>query len=144
MSEDIEIYRLLKKIRREHGYKSIEELNSAIMKLINKAQDKSTIINFVLDTVSQRYSTTRIKLVKSNSRGDMELARRTAYCLLNIEVGLSLAYISKRVFFRSQPSISNGVKYLGECSYRIPCEREFLETYKKLQKELIIFIDNQD
>jgi hypothetical protein len=55
-----------------------------------------------------------------------------------------MGHISKKIFHRDISSVSKGVKYLYDCEgSRIPREKEFSDTYKKLKIELINFINEQ-
>lgn len=144
MDDNKEVSKLLKNIQKGLDLYSVEELNKALTQVLKSSHNKSGEIKYTLDIVCSRFGISKNKLTRSSCRGEVELARRTSYCLLYIDVGLQMGYISNKIFYRDISSISKGVKYLYECEgSRVPIEIEFVKRYKELKIELINFINKQ-
>jgi hypothetical protein len=101
--------------------------------------DKQTSlkIDYALQLVCDSYNISRNGLItKSGKRGEIQDAKRTAYCLLYYNVGLSIRFIAYRVFFCFPNSVAIGLKKLKTADTNIRHEKEFLERYQSLSKIL--------
>jgi|TARA_R110000803_G_scaffold25320_2_gene60490 chromosomal replication initiation ATPase DnaA len=116
---------------------TIKELNEAIISFLNKKSDKTTEINYVLDIVCDEYNISKITLKSNNARGVLQDAKQVCYCLLNLNLGLSLRYISDRIFFNNHNSVAIGVRKLKRADKNHKVDKEFIEKYKKLEKRLL-------
>lgn len=116
---------------------TIQELNEAIITFLNKKSDKSVEINYVIGLVCKEYSISREALKSKNARGVQIEAKQIAYCLLHINLGFSLRYISNRIFFNNHNSIAIGIKRLKNANTKLKIDKEFIDKYKKLETKLV-------
>jgi chromosomal replication initiation ATPase DnaA len=116
---------------------TIAELNDAIIAFLNKKNDKSLEINYVLQIVGNEFKLSRTALLSKRARGMHQEAKQIAYCLLHFNLGLSLRYIANRVFFNNHNSVAIGIKRLKNADPKIKIDKAFLEKYNSLQCQLI-------
>lgn len=135
---------LLENIKEGLKHYTPEELNKAIIEVLNKKSDKAPEIEHVLNSVCKKYNISRRTLIHSKARGDIQQARSLAYCLLHLDLKLSVRHIAHKIFNKFPNSISVGIKYKKNCDPKIKRERIFLENYEQLQIELIKFIQAQN
>lgn len=141
-SKDIEY--LLKNIQKGLKLYSIKELNRAIIEALNKKDNKKDEIDFVLDIVARNYAISLRSLQKENARGIEQDAKQMVYCLLYFNLGLSMRYISSKVFMCWPTSVLKGIKRYRTANPAIKQDSEFLNTYNKLQKELLTYITTKN
>ncbi len=116
---------------------TIEELNAALCVVLKTRYEKIDEVDFVLDITAKAYGISKNTLLKSTSRGKVNVARKLSYCLLNLETGLSTRYIAKRIFQKYQNSISVGILYYKRLDPKIKADREFIEMYEKLRLQIL-------
>lgn len=116
---------------------TIQELNEAIITFLNKKSDKTIEINYVIGLVCKEFSISKEALKNKNSRGVQIEAKQIAYCLLHLNLGFSLRYISNRIFFNNHNSVAIGVKRLKNADPKIKIDKEFTDRYKKLENQLV-------
>lgn len=139
MSEDNHVVLLLKNLQNGLKTHSVEELNAAITVAINNREDKKADIDYVLNLVANAYNIS-IKTLMSNGRGKIVDAKQTAYCLLHINLGLSIRYIAKCVFFNWHTSVFTGIKRLKSANPKVKSDAEFINVYDRLRLQLEKYI----
>lgn len=139
MSDDNnrEIENLLKNIQEGLKKFSVKELNSAIIKILNKKEDKTREIDYVLNAVCNEYSISRSTLKNKNVRGTLQEAKQITYCLLHFNLGLSIRYIANRVFDNWPTSVSIGIQRYKKADITHKEDKKFVDKYVKLEKKLI-------
>ena len=136
MSENREIKKLLKNIQEGLSLYSLQELNQALVTSLNKKHEIAHEIDCVLDLVCGEFSISKTTLKTIHIRGDLQEAKQIAYCLLHHNLGLSIRYISERIFFNSHTSVANGITKLKNADITHKQDKEFIERYNELQKKL--------
>lgn len=138
MSDNKEIESLLKNIQEGLKKYTVQELNTAIVSFLNSKHDKTQEIDFVLKIVCDEFQISK-KILKSskNARGVLQEAKQIAYCLLHFNIGLSIRYISDRIFFNGHTSVFIGVQKFKNADHEHKADKVFIETYNKLQTKLI-------
>lgn len=116
---------------------TISELNEAIISFLNKKNDKSLEINYIIQIVSEHFNLTKVALQSKRARGINQEAKQIAYCLLHFNLGLSLRYISKRIFFNNHNSVAIGIRRLKNADPKIKIDKGFLDNYNHLQERLL-------
>lgn len=134
-----ELFDNLKKISKSNG---IQELNEALTLFFAKKQDNSTEIDFVIQSVADEYSISVRTLKHSTARGQAQEAREVAYCILHLNLGITLRYISKRVFFKSSHTSINRVIVKFKDMGTLQHELLFKEKYNKIKALLATYIIN--
>lgn len=147
MAEKITIEALLKNI--QIGLKVytsddlLSELNNSIVGLLNKKDNKQQYVDYTLQLVCDEYGITKRILINSTARGKFQQARIMSYCLLHYELGLPIRYIAKRIFDKWHNSVSDGLRYFKTIDIGIKEQKQFQETYTRLQERLIESIKTQ-
>jgi len=144
MSQNKEIVDLLKNIQEGLQHHSPEELNAAIVEILNRKDDKVEEINFIITSVCDKFNISKRTLKKSKARGHHQQARQLAYVLLHRDLGLPIRYIAKRIFDKWPNSVNVAIKYHRDCDEKIPSEKEFLSLYAELQNQLIDYTKRQN
>lgn len=145
MNDNKEIVTLLKNIQEGLKHYTPEELNDALVKVLSEKHDKAPEIDFILSSVASKYDISRRTLLKSSARGEIQQARTLAYCLLHINLGLSIRHIAQKIFVKKyHNSVAVAIKYYRNCDQKIPSERDFLQKYEALKIDLIRFIQDQN
>ena len=143
MPENKDIGLLLKNIQEGLKNYSIKELNEAIFDALSKKHDKKEEIDYVISLVVKNYKISERTLKKSNARGDGQDAKQIAYCLLYFNLGLPIRYISQRIFFNWPTSVLIGIKRYRNASENVKQDKGFIDTYSKLQQQLLQFINTK-
>jgi chromosomal replication initiation ATPase DnaA len=143
MDENKDLELLLKNLQEGLKNHSIKELNEALVVAINNKYDKKADIDNVLLLVSKKYEISIKTLLSTHGRGKTQEAKQIAYCLLHINLGLSIRYIAKRVFFNWPSSVMIGVKRYKFANPKIKHDAEFLETYNNLQEKLMMYLSTK-
>ena len=144
MKDNKEIVALLNNIQEGLKHYTPDELNKILVKELSKKHDKAPEIEFVLNSVCKKFTISRRTLIKSSSRGEIQQARALAYCLLNLNLGLSIRHIATKIFNKWANSVAIAIKYYRNCDTKIPSEKRFLQKYEELQKQLIQFTKEQN
>jgi chromosomal replication initiation ATPase DnaA len=144
MSNDTkDIETLLKSIQEGLKKYSLKELNEAIINILNKKSDKTLEIDYVLTLVCDEFSVSKTTLKSKNARGVLQDAKQIAYCLLHLNLGLSIRYISNNVFHNWPTSVAIGVKRFKTSDIKYKQDKEFIDKYVKLETKLIQNITTQ-
>ena len=122
---------------------SVKELNDALVVVINNKYDKKADIDKVLLLVSKTYEIGVRTLLSSKGRGRIQEAKQIAYCLLHINLGLSIRYIAARIFFNWPSSVMIGIKRYKFANPKVKHDAQFLETYENLQDQLMKYLSNK-
>ena len=136
MAENSEIVSFFNNISKGLKKYSIPELNAAILEVLNRKENKNAEIDFVMQLVIIEHQITLDDLKTGPITATLTEARQHAYCLLHLDVGLSMDYIAKVIFNNWKNSIFTGIKRLRNVDPRVNSEIKFLERYKKLQTKL--------
>jgi chromosomal replication initiation ATPase DnaA len=136
MSETKDLELLLKNMQKGLKFFSIKELSDAIFSFLKSKEEKSTEINLILNIVQNEFSISLNKL-KSNGRGEIIDAKQLAYCLLHYDLGLSVRYISSKVFDNWPNSVFNGIKRLKNIDLNLKPDKLFFEKYKLMQNKYV-------
>ena len=144
MSENKDFENLLKNIQEGLKMYSVKELNEAIIKALNKKHDKTLEIDYVLTLVCNKYGISIKTLKQKNARGKILEAKQVCYCLLNINLGLSIRYIAEKIFFNWATSVAIGIKRLKMSSGKdLFKNKPFMDNYNALSEELIKYLTKQ-
>ena len=120
---------------------SVKELNDALVTIFSKKQDNSLEVNFVLDEVAKEYSISKRTLIHSKARGNTQEAREVAYCLLNLNLGITLRHIGNRIFLKgAHNGVVRALDKFRKLNMEVKQDREFKERYEKIQQKLANFI----
>jgi len=120
---------------------SVKELNDALVTFFSKKQDNSLEINFVLEEVAKEYSISKRTLIHSTARGNTQEAREVAYCLLNLNLGITLRHIGNRIFLKgAHNGVVRALDKFRKLNMEVKQDREFKEMYEKIQQKLANFI----
>jgi hypothetical protein len=141
-AENREIEEFLNNMRKALKHYSVKELNIALHNTLGKNSIGITReVNQVIIIVSKHYCISERVLKNSVSRGKIAEAKHIAYCLLHYDLGLSVGYISKRVFNCWRNSVYIGIKRIHkDINKPIKADKEFNDTYKLMQIELFKYI----
>tara|TARA_R110000764_G_scaffold542_6_gene2077 strand:- start:7397 stop:7834 length:438 start_codon:yes stop_codon:yes gene_type:complete len=107
--ENKHISKLLKNIALGLQKYEIEELNEALVLLLSKKTDQKAEVDYVLKLVSELHEITPNSLITSRGRGNIQQARKLAYCLLHYTLGLSIRQIGS-LFSRYHNSVTSALK----------------------------------
>ena len=131
------VAKLLKNIALGLQKYKIDDLNEAICKIIAKKENQQAEIDYVMKMVSRMYQITPSTLVKSRSRGDIQQARKLAYCLLHYTLGLSIRQVAT-LFNRWHNSIASALRqYQSHQPTKFKMDQEFETKFRTCQKDLL-------
>ena len=127
---------------------STKELSGAIQGAIKQRlyEEHKNLdeINFILDSICQYYGIARHTLQTSKGRGQIQQAKKIAYCLLYFKLGMTIRYISKNIFdTKVHSSVGHAIRYFQKLNPKIKDEREFKEKYEVLQAKYIEYINKK-
>lgn len=142
MSEKQQVQQLIKSLQKGLKQYSLEEFNLALSGVLkNKAvneKDKEKQIIIVLDSICKEYNITKDALVYEKTKRNVVQARNIAYCILHLDIKLSIRYIATRVFFlKWHNSVGVAIKNYNTLNPEIPPDKEFIDKFKKIQTEVI-------
>jgi len=143
MEEKVELEQLLKNISKGLKKYTIKQLNDGIVSFLEEKDSKASEVKSVLDLVANEYKISVNTLKKSNPRGERTDARHTAYCLMHFSLGLPIRYIASRIFNTWPNSVQIGIKRYQKMNESIKPEKEFLDKYRNIQKELLTLVQNK-
>jgi chromosomal replication initiation ATPase DnaA len=133
----VELETLLSSIQEGLKKFTITELNEAIISFLTKKGDKSIEIHYVLEIVAEEYSISPKSLLAKNARGNLQEAKQLCYSLLYFNLGLSLRYISSRIFFNNHNSVAIGVKRIKKADINHVTDKVLIEKYERLEQKLL-------
>ncbi len=125
---------------------SVQELNQALVTFFAKKQDNADEIDFVLQTVANEYSISKRTLIHSSARGNVQEAKEQAYCILHLNLGITLRHISKRIFLqRNHQGVSKVIQEFKNKSTEVKWGKSFIPRNEKIQKQLAEYLtSNKD
>lgn len=132
-----EIQQLLTNIKKGLRFLSVKQMSEAISKAEAKTDNKNQDVEIALELVCVEFGISKRTLLKSTARGHIQEAKRTAYCLLSINLGLSVRYTAKKIFSISHGVVQQAVTYCRGLNENIKPDREFKERYIKLSQKLL-------
>jgi chromosomal replication initiation ATPase DnaA len=144
MPDKKDIEQLLKNIQEGLKKFTVKELNDAIISFLNKKDDKSLEIDYVLQIVSEEFNTSVRILKKQNIRGILQEAKQISYCILHFNLGLSTRYIADKVFGNWHTSVHTGIKRYKNLNPAIKQDREFQAKYELLSTKFIENFTNKE
>ena len=133
MPENKDIEQLLKNIQEGLKKFTVKELNDAIISFLNKKDDKSQEIEFVLSLICEEFNT-NLRTLTTNVRGILHEGKQIAYCVLHFNLGLSTRYIADKIFNNWHTSVHTGIQRFKNCNMQIKQDREFMERYELISK----------
>jgi chromosomal replication initiation ATPase DnaA len=139
MADKKEVELLLKSIQEGLKKYSVKELNDAIISFLISKEDKQEEIDYIFKLVCKEYNTNIRSLKNNGVRGELQEAKQVIYCILHFKLGLSIRYISNKIFSNWHASVYTGIKKLKNCDVNIKQDREFLQKYEKISS---LFIEN--
>lgn len=132
-----ELSSLLKNIQKGLKSYGIKDLNDALASLLAKKNPKNKEIEVVLRCVCQEYSIGMKDLLKSSSRGAIQEARKMSVCLLHLNTGLTVRFISQRVFEKDWHTfVANAIKRHKSLNETIKPDREYKERYDRIEQAI--------
>lgn len=147
MSEKKELEVFFKNIQQGLKKFTLQEINDSFHSLLqnkeDKQKDKQKEIELVLDTVCKEYGITKDFLIKGKAKGFLQEARNVSYCILHIDLGLSIRYIAKNVFFLDwHNSVGIAIKYYKELNLDIVPDKKFKEKLEKVKNKIVLKTKN--
>lgn len=135
---------LLKNFQKGLKYCTVEELNEAILNLLNAKGDKKEEKDYIITIVCSHFDISKRALMKSKHRNGIVEARHLVFCLLHLELGMSTRQIANSVFeYRSHFRVAEAIRRYKSLDPIIKSDREFQDNYKKLQFKLMTFINDK-
>jgi chromosomal replication initiation ATPase DnaA len=144
MSKEKDIEELLKNIQEGLKNYTVRELNEAIVSFLNKKDDKTQEIYYILEIVSKEFNTNIRTLKKKNVRGDISEAKQLAYCLLHFNLGLSTRYIADKVFSNWHSVVHQAIVRHKNADMNLKPDRLFIEKYELLNQQFIENFANEN
>lgn len=139
MNNHKEVEVLLKNIQEGIRLYGVKELNQAITKALYEKTDRAEEIEYVLDCVSNEYKISRHSLIKSTKHYNQK-ARQMAYCILYIDMGLSLRDIAK-IFGKYVRSVAIAIENYRKLNPNIKTDKQFIELYKSFQQKILLHLN---
>lgn len=139
MADKKEIVELFKTLQGGLKKFTLTELNQAIGVLLKdvKNNGRNDEIKVVITEVCKNYNINKNQLINSNARGKISQAKSVVYCLLHFELGLTIRYISKKVFFQKHHgSVAVAIRNFKNINATIKPDKEFLDNYEKIKKSI--------
>jgi chromosomal replication initiation ATPase DnaA len=142
MEEKQEVHDFVKNLQQGLKKFSLKELNDELQAIIekryDKQKDKEKQISLVIDLVCKEYNIPRNTLIHSRTTSELKQPRTIAYCLLHFTLHLPIRYIAKNVFFlKFHNSVGVAIKYYNTINTKIAPDKEFIDTYTKIQTNAI-------
>lgn len=123
----------------------ISKVNETLLDCLNKKDDKKQYIDYIFELVCNEYSVNKRMLINGNARGKFQQARVMCYCLMHLDLGISVRHISARIFKKQwHSSVSDGIRYYKKLDLKINQHREFNDSYNKIKQQLISKIKTPD
>lgn len=144
MQENEELELLLKNIQQGLKKYSVKELNQALNVALRNSSDNKYEIDCVLNIVTKHYKISVRSIKNAHTRGNIQDAKQIAYCLLHFNLGFPIRYIARRIFNNWAGSVFNGIKRFKNAKADIKPDKEFLDTYDTLNKELLQLLKKQE
>ena len=120
---------------------TLKELNDALVSFFSKKLDNSEEINFVLNEISKEFCISKRTLTHSTARGETQQARKIAYCVFHLNLGLPCRYISSKVMFSvSHHTVSRAIREFNDLNENVKSDKQFSERYKIIQTRLATYI----
>jgi len=141
MDSVAEIESLFKNLQQGIKIYGVKDLNDAISKVIYEKNDLSKEIDFILKSVAKEFNITKHILIHSNKRGDYQQARQVSYCLLYLDLGLTLRQIAKDIFNKYHRVVAIAIEYHKALDEKHPVDKKFIDIYKKQQEKLLNYIN---
>jgi chromosomal replication initiation ATPase DnaA len=143
MSNNKQLEELFKHIQIGLNKCTVKELNEAIISFISTKYDKSHEIDYVFKIVSDDYNVNPEILKQKNVRGIYNEAKEIIYCILHFNMGLSIRYIAKYVFFNNHMTVHGGIKKFNNLNENFKQDKLFMERYNKLSGQFIEYFTKQ-
>ncbi len=115
---------------------SAKEVVDAVSSALTQKSEKIHSVEKVLALVCEEYNISKKALMSSSAARGAAQARKMAYCLLYVELKLSVYYIAKRIFFKWNNSVVVAIKHYNNLDERIKPDKEFKERFEKLKCKL--------
>lgn len=138
-----QLEKLLDNIREGLKRYSVKELNEAIIKALNKKQDKSPEIDFVIESVAEFYKIPVTTLKKRSVRGIGQTAKQMAYCLLHVNLGIPQRHIAGKIFDVWPNSVAIGIRRFKRPDKRLNRDKEFIDAHTYLSEKLVTYITTE-
>lgn len=122
----------------------VKELNEAIISFISMKEDINQEIDYVIKIVCNDYQTNIEKLKQKNVRGVFYDAKHIIYCILHLNLGLSIRHIAKYIFFNDPMSVYSGIKRYKKADMNLKQDKMFVERYNRLSEKLIEYFKNKN
>jgi hypothetical protein len=119
---------------------TVKELNEALIAILSKKNTLSTEIDYTMSIVAEEYKISVSLLKQKHVRGKVQDAKQICYCLLNKNLGLSKRHIGEKIFCGWVRSVSIGINRFDNANVRMKTEKEFLDTYNKLNIKLTNYL----
>lgn len=143
MSNNKQLEELFKHIQIGLNKCTVKELNEAIISFISTKYDKSPEIEYVFKIVSDDFKVNPERLKQKNVRGIYNEAKELIYCILHFNMGLSIRYIAKFIFFNHHMSVYGAIKKFNNLNENFKQDKMFLDRYKELSGKFIEYITKQ-
>ncbi len=143
MNEYQDVTVLLKNIQEGIRLYGVKELNEAIINALYKKTDKGEEIEYVLSCICEEYKVTRRNLIKSKRHYNQK-ARQMAYCILYLDIGLSLRQVAA-IFGKYVRSVAVAIENYRKLNPKIKTDKEFIDLYKNFQQKILLHLNkNQE
>lgn len=114
---------------------SVDRIKNKIAELYDTDENQQKLIEFIIFKVLDAYQITRHELFHSKNRNGSTDARNTCYVLFHKHLDINQKDIGK-LFNKSHTVVNLAIKKLRDMNKTIKVEREFLEKYEAITKEI--------
>jgi chromosomal replication initiation ATPase DnaA len=136
MSEKKEVEDLIKNIHQGLKKIGLKELNNGLIKILSSKDNKAEKIDFILNAVCKEFNITLSSLKMKYPKGPIQDAKQISYCLLHLNLNLTIRYIAEKIFNNWPTSVYTGIKRFKEGDPNHKADKYFLEKYYKLEEKL--------
>ena len=138
MSDNEELRELFGNIKSALKRVSVPELSNAVAKSTGRKDDNlRSEIDFILTLVCKEFKISKNILLRTSRKRELVEPKKTAYCLLSINLKLPVRYIAKNVFENvNHDSVHRAKTYFVSLNEAVKPDKIFKERYDRLSKIL--------
>jgi len=141
MCEKTELENFLKNLQTGLKKYSLKELNDSLYIVLRnrngKQHPKQKHIKVVLEEVAKEFDIQLEYLINSRKRGNVQQARKIAYCVLHFNLKLPIRYIAKNIFYQTwHTRVGNIIQYHNRLDLNIKPDKEFYEKLQKINEKV--------
>jgi chromosomal replication initiation ATPase DnaA len=120
---------------------SLQELNESIEGIVSdknlRKREQKLKTDCVISEICNEFNVNRAELLKGRGKGQVQVARKYAYCILHHDLELPIRYIAKSVFQHQwHTSVSVVINYSKSLNMMVKTDREFAEKLENLRSRI--------